>query len=56
MKASVILNRYFNTEGDPEGYKKRSAGQFAAEMKVLTKEEKAELAALAAVEMGVEVD
>lgn len=52
MKPTVVLNRYFNS--DPET--KVSAGQFAAEVKALTLDEKLELARLAAVEMGVELE
>ena len=55
MKAGAIIAKYFNTAGDPEGYERKSPGEFVAELKALSPEEKKELARLAAAEMGVEV-
>lgn len=55
MKAGPILSKYFNTADDPVGYEKRPIGEFSAELKALTPDEKKELAQLAAEDMGVEL-
>jgi exonuclease VII large subunit len=55
MKAGVILSKFFNTAGSPVGYEKRPIGDFAAEVRALTPDEKIELVTLAAKEMDVEV-
>ena len=52
MKPVAVLNKYFNS--DPET--KISAGQFAGEIKRLDPHEKLELARLAAVELGVDLE
>lgn len=56
MKTMAVLNKYFNTDGDPEGYVKRKTGVFVAELKALSDTEKSELASLAAKDMGVELE
>lgn len=43
MKAGPALSKYFNTAGDPAGYAKRPIGEFSAELKALSPEEKQEL-------------
>jgi hypothetical protein len=55
MKPTAILRAFFNTPGDPEGYEKKGAADFLAEIKQLSPEDKAELVDLAAKEMGVEI-
>lgn len=56
MKPLAILNKYFNTPNDPEGYVKKTAGEFREETKELTNDEKMELAQMAADDMGVEIE
>lgn len=53
MKPAAILNKYFN-DGS-YGRPKISLAEFSQEMKALSPEEKAELTALAAEQLGVEV-
>lgn len=54
MKAGPALARYFNSEGDPEGYAKKTTGEFASELRALHKDDKAELGQLACAEMNTD--
>jgi len=54
MKAGPALSKYFNTAGSPEGYEKRPTGEFAAELKALTHDEKQELGREACEAMDIE--
>lgn len=51
MKPSVVLSKYFNRD---EG--KKSAAEFAKEVKELSSDEKVEIVEAVAAELGVEVE
>lgn len=55
MKRLAVLNKYFNTNGDPDGYQRKKASEFQEELKAMTDAEKDELAILAAEDMGIEL-
>lgn len=54
MKSMAVLNKFFNT--NESGQKVKQIGEFKQELDQLTIEEKNELGALAAAELGVEFE